>query len=570
MATRAQLSAKQIKETGAHYTPPELAEFLAANVAFALKKKDTYRVLDPACGDGQLLYSLALALSPQQRRATVFVGMENDSHALEDTRVRIAGLPDAPQLELIHSDFLAWTHSFRKPQMFEQQNGSPHFDAIIANPPYVRTQVLGADSARKLAAAYGLTGRVDLYHAFALAMTDVLAEGGVLGLLCSNRFLSVQSGASLRKDLLESYDLHEVFDLGDTKLFEAAVLPAIVIGTKRTGVKKLQCGFTKIYELHDTSDAKAAEFSNPLAAITARAEGVIKTNERTYVLERGTLSPPADHSEPWRISSPASDLWLASIHSRASKTFADFVEVRVGVKTTADNVFIRDDWETFPDAERPEEELLRPLLSNSVAAQWVPSQSERQPFILYTHTIKNGKRSVINLEAFPRAKRYLEKYREQLTNRRYVIEAGRKWYEIWVPQNPADWKKPKVVFSDISNTPRFFLDRSGSVVDGNCYWFTSDNEDHLYLLLAIANSTFVLRYYDLVCGNKLYAGRRRFITQYVERFPVPNPDSEIARRIICTAKRLCGGEPLTDVEACVATLSRDVWQSFGLSEEIPG
>ena len=41
------------------------------------------------------------------------------------------------------------------------------------------------------------------------------------------------------------------------------------------------------------------------------------------------------------------------------------------------------------------------------------------------------------------------------------------------------------------------------------------------LILAVANSSFAVEFYDAVCGNRLYSGRRRFITQYVKRFPLP-------------------------------------------------
>ena len=65
-------------------------------------------------------------------------------------------------------------------------------------------------------------GRVDLYHAFVKAMTLALREDGILGLLTSNRFLTVQSGSSMRDWLLKNFHLLRLVDLGDTKLFEAA------------------------------------------------------------------------------------------------------------------------------------------------------------------------------------------------------------------------------------------------------------------------------------------------------------------------------------------------------------
>jgi hypothetical protein len=81
-------------------------------------------------------------------------------------------------------------------------------------------------------------------------MTAKLAEGGVLGLLCSNRFLTTKGGHSLRSVLLRHYEVAELWDLGDTKLFGAAVLPAVVVA-RRVAVPSPAAGsFVRIYEDH--------------------------------------------------------------------------------------------------------------------------------------------------------------------------------------------------------------------------------------------------------------------------------------------------------------------------------
>jgi len=561
------LTAKQVKEGGVHYTPPELAQFLASHVASHLPgDQSQLRLLDPACGDGELLQALAMQMPAELRSRSTFFGMESDSIALQHATERLHSVPDI-HFELIETDFLTWTTEFEHSQMFASDNWHQLFDAVISNPPYVRTQVMGGRNAQRLAAQFRITGRVDLYHAFALAMTMVLREGGVLGLLCSNRFLSVQSGATLRRVLLQDYALHDIFDLGDTKLFGAAVLPAIVIGTKGK-TATAECRFTRIYEDHDPND-KGKAFPTVLNDIVSGADGVVRVSDRVFQIERGHLADPANLAEPWRVSSPEQEAWLANLRRRAPRTFADLVNIRVGVKTTADNVFIREDWSELPKEMQPESEVLFPLASNWVAEQWWPRETARGVKILYTHTTKNGKRVPIDLEQFPRAANYLESQRVQLEGRKYVIEAGRCWYEIWVPQQPSEWRKPKAVFPDISPTPKFFLDETGSIVDGNCYWFTAQEREHLYLLLAIANSTFILKFYDMVCGNKLYASRRRFITQYVERFPVPDPDSAIAERIISKMKSLYALPPHSEQsKVVIAEVDSLVWDTCSLIETI--
>ena len=109
-------------------------------------------------------------------------------------------------------------------------NGPPTpVDIVIANPPYVRTQILGAQKAQALSRAFRLKGRIDLYQVFMVAMTQCLKDNGIIGVITSNRFISTRSGASIRKFIAEQYEIVELIDLGDTKLFEAAVLPAILI-----------------------------------------------------------------------------------------------------------------------------------------------------------------------------------------------------------------------------------------------------------------------------------------------------------------------------------------------------
>jgi len=132
-------------------------------------------------------------------------------------------------------------------------------------------------------------------------------------------------------------------------------------------------------------------------------------------------------------------------------------------------------------------------------------------------------------------------HREQLEKRTYIKKANRNWYEIWVPQNPASWEKTKIVFRDITEHPQFWIDDSKAVVNGDCYWmdFNDDvTEEIIYLVLAIANSTFIEKYYDMKFNNKLYSGKRRFMTQYVEQFPIPYPDSPLAQELISLVKQI--------------------------------
>src|SRR5436305_579100 len=108
MSTLGGLSATEIKRRGAHYTPPELAKFLANRVAARVESNIPLRILDPACGDGQLLEAIAIELPTAIRCHTTLFGMENSPGALQDAEDRLSSDPTFPRFELLHADFLDW------------------------------------------------------------------------------------------------------------------------------------------------------------------------------------------------------------------------------------------------------------------------------------------------------------------------------------------------------------------------------------------------------------------------------------------------------------------------------
>ena len=181
-----------------------------------------------------------------------------------------------------------------------------------------------------------------------------------------------------------------------------------------------------------------------------------------------------------------------------------------------------------------------------------------------------GVKRAINLAKYPKTKKYLESHRQELSKRTYVMESGRNWFEIWVPQNPDAWQYPKIVFRDIVEHPVFWADLNGHIVNGDCYWlqFGRDNNiELLWLALAVANSTFIEEFYDHSFNNKLYSGRRRFITQYVEKFPLPDPATDVTKEIIKLTKEIYDLPLETDFTEEERRLNLLVYSAFGVPEK---
>jgi len=524
------------KREGAHYTPEIFSDFISEKILFNAKFGKSIKIVDPAVGDGVLLISLIKILKSHSIHNIDAYGFDTNPTSIKITRKR---------LKEAHPDIVPTLHNKDFLQVCLEKGGLsqdlffsseiPDFDLLIANPPYIRTQVLGAEQAQLLSKNFGLKGRVDIYQAFLVGMKAVLKPDGVAGVIVSNRFLTTKGAGKFREIIHNQYSIKGIWDFGDTKVFEAAVLPAVMILSACNKQNNSNVPFSSVYMASNKSYTE----SLPLVGSQIEAlqhEGVVSSEQGNYLVKNGHLTFESKPSDLWRLHNSESELWLNEVANNTWCSFKDIGKIRVGVKTTADNVFIRSDWKREVGYEP---ELLLPLTTHHVAGRFRCSEKAKKE-ILYTHKIVDGKRHIYNIDEYPLSKKYLEDNKEQLAGRKYV-KANRKWFEIWVPQNPSFWKKPKIIFRDITERPTFWMDKEGTIVNGDCYWMLRDNDDTpdniLWLVLAVANSRFIEDFYDIKFQNKLYSKRRRFITQYVEQFPIPDPNLKESKKIMSLAEQ---------------------------------
>jgi adenine-specific DNA-methyltransferase len=561
----------QQKSDGTTYTPTVFAHFVAQQMLRVadLPKNGKIRILDPACGDGALLEALVKGFSVSFRKRVEMIGYDTDSRAIQIASERLK--KKFPDLNTCfeQKDFLDHVLNLKGGgDLFSNAEVQELFHLVIANPPYVRTQIMGAQQAQQLAQSFGLNGRVDLYYPFLFGISQVLAENGVAGVITSNRFMTTKSGQAVRKAMLTRFRILHAWDLGDTKLFDAAVLPSVLLARGTVGLQQPHTHGIAYSSIYETKDAAIATATDALSALAAENDTVIAIPDgRRFRIRHGALNNGGDPEGIWRVATNATDHWLATVEANTWGTFRRIGKIKVGVKSTADKVFIRNDWSDLPSG-RPE--LLRALITRKCARRFkadVPVNSKDIKEILYPHEVTKNGRAAIDLNLYPKAASYLEEHRGVLEARSYLIEAGRNWYELWVPQDPSAWALPKLVFPDIADKPIFWIDMNGGIVNGECYWLQCENNDEqdlLWLALAVANSTFIEVFYDHRFNNKLYAGRRRYITQYVELFPLPNPLSDEAIAIIALAKEIYAKLPSREADQLALDLDERIWRIFGL------
>ncbi|MFE3837269.1 N-6 DNA methylase [Pseudogemmobacter sonorensis] len=170
---------------GQFFTPPACADMMADWIAAARPR----RVLDPALGTGVLARAVAARL-PGAR----VTGCEIDPRIAHAARRAIALAGGGAAIEIRAQDF------FDLPP-------DESFDAIIANPPYLRPQDL-PDAARHIArvakaSGLGLSGSTNAYGLFLLDCCRRLAPGGRLAFLIPAEWSNSNFGGPIRDHLLD-------------------------------------------------------------------------------------------------------------------------------------------------------------------------------------------------------------------------------------------------------------------------------------------------------------------------------------------------------------------------------
>ena len=250
------------KTNGVVYTPKVLADYVARKVTElylgdypSSKFSDTVRVLDPACGKGELLESIwhSLMDSTSSHNCvanSMLFGVDIDKHALDFTYKRITGLSSklksiAPRLQVLNTNALfpfnsatshqGWTRVKRK---FHTISG---FDIIIANPPW------GADISEhrhKLCPSeFSLfRGQFDSSDLFLESAIANLRSGGYLAFIVPDSLFS-QEREPLRKLLLKKTEIRFIGRLGEKFFCNINRACAVIICKKdsRKSKRKVQC-----------------------------------------------------------------------------------------------------------------------------------------------------------------------------------------------------------------------------------------------------------------------------------------------------------------------------------------
>lgn len=509
--------------SGQVYTPPHLVQFVLELSGFFMEETPEATLLDPACGAGAFLrgavFRLAHGLviegldlatphghsSLLRRIESTIFGMDIDASAcaLARTAVREAVLQLSPgwlpeqffEANVVVGDFLLGPGGEK---LAPAANGG--FSYVVGNPPYVgATRIDPAYKASLRLRYQTATGRLDLYTLFMERAVDLLQAGGKLAFITPNKYLMSQSAAPLRGLLSRTGALVKLASFRSHKVFEgAATVPCVTVfekGRSGTDTEVLECG------------------ERP------SAEGKIPVFKRTV------LHAPRGKG-PWHVGSPALLGLAERIKGRHLPLAAFASRISAGIATGLDEVFVR------PKAQLDiETELIVPVARGRDLGAFRVDYGELA--MLLPYRFSHGQAELIQLDDYPRAKRFLAPHAEALRNRHCVRVWQKAWWDV---HDPVGWdlaRMEKILVPDVAASNRFAVDGGRVYPLHSAYYILPKGVDSGYLA-GVLNSKpieFLVRLLAPVVKD----GFSRYRKQFLAQLPVPRGDGDVHRRMAAAA-----------------------------------
>jgi type I restriction-modification system DNA methylase subunit len=530
---KARGKAKKALEAPAEYVLEELTEpekkALTDFWGAWLAELETIRILDPACGSGAFLLEAFDQMFNEYRKAdghftelggkTLFdirrailehnlFGVDLNEAAEEGKKLTSLdhnfrhgnSVVNDPA---VHPDAFDWHAEF--PEVFAEGG----FDVVLGNPPYVRQEWIKEYKAhfeKRFPAVY--SGTADLYVYFYALGHELLKPGGRLGFISSNSFARAGFAGPLRKFLTTECRMEKYIDLGDTVTFSDAkdVYPAIVVLSK----------------------AKNEPTPSVLHALRFKREDRGEDIEELLETRGIEVATNTLDSGGWRMDA-ADVVALGAKVRNTGRTLASYPNgaMFVGVKTALNQAFVIDDAkrQELIESDPRSAELIKPFVQGTNLREWHINDSGEYLLAMKSSENKDwpwsteGTSHEMEFEAaYPAVYAHLCQYREACIKR---SDQGRFWWELRSCSYWNAFEQPKIIWPDITKSPRFSMDTERRYLGNTGYIIPGGD----YYLLGVLNSQaiwFALTSISIPFGERAGEFRYRLIAQYMEKLPIPD------------------------------------------------
>ncbi|WQR94874.1 class I SAM-dependent DNA methyltransferase [Helicobacter pylori] len=452
----------------------------------------------------------------------------------------------------------AFEWRFEFPEVLDDEGDFLGFDCIIGNPPYIRQEQI-KDLKPLLQKQYQdfYNSTADIYTYFFALAYHLLKEKGFSAFITSNKYARAKYGTKLRELLLKKTTLVSYMELNALKVFESAAVDTSIMNfIKQPPLKE------SVFDYYEPTPNDKENLKNTPSFLMR--QNALSTE--SFIFANTTLLDLRDKIES--VGTPLKD-WD--------------IQINYGIKTGANEAFIitTEKREEILNACKTQEErerteaLIKPILRGKDIKRY--SYEWAHLWVINTH---NGYTSAfkskippIDIEKYPATKAHLDSYWDTIATR---SDQGDTPYNLRNCAYLEDFEKEKIVYGEIVQEPRFYLD------NGECelgYFYAEATSfiltgEHLRYLLGMLHSKLItFAFKTFYAGGGLGESGYRYKKAFIERLPIPKiteKNQELARKITDSAKQILAlkeKDPKANTQELEKEIDALVYQLYNLTDE---
>lgn len=459
----------------------------------------------------------------------------------------------------------AFEWRFEFPEVLDDEGNFLGFDCIIGNPPYIRQEHI-KDLKPLLQKQYQdfYNSSSDIYTYFFALAFNLLKEKGFNAFITSNKYARAKYGAKLRELLLKKTTIISYMELNALKVFESATVDTSIISfIKQAPLKE------SVFNYYEPTENDKENLKNTPSLLMK--QNALQTE--SFIFANTTLLDLRDKME--NIGTPLKD-WG--------------IQINYGIKTGCNEAFIiptekRDEiLKNCDDAQKDEKgmserertiELIKPILRGKDIKRY--SYEWADLWVINTH---NGYTSAfkskippIDIEKYPATKAHLDSHHDAITTR---SDQGDTPYNLRNCAYLEDFEKEKIVYGEIVQEPRFYLDNGECELGGFYAEATSFilTGEHLRYLLGMLHSKLItFAFKTFYAGGGLGESGYRYKKAFIERLPIPkitHKNQELADKITALVEQILQAkakDPRANTQELEKEIDALVYQLYNLTDE---
>ncbi|WP_187919285.1 class I SAM-dependent DNA methyltransferase [Helicobacter pylori] len=474
---------------------------------------------------------------------------------------------------LRNSKALEWRFEF--PEVLDDEGNFLGFDCIIGNPPYIRQEHI-KDLKPLLQKQYQdfYNSTADIYTYFFALSYHLLKEKGFSAFITSNKYARAKYGAKLRELLLQKTTLVSYMELNALKVFESAAVDTSIMNFIKQMPPK-----ESVFDYYEPTPNDKENLKNTPSLLMK--QNALSTE--SFIFANATLLDLRDKIES--IGTPLKD-WDIQINygikTGANESFIIPTEKRDAILKNCDDT--QKDERGMSERERTKE-LIKPILRGKDIKRYSYEWADLWVIFIPWHFPNTGSpKSMEKNEQdfsihYPIIYAHLLSHKDKLLKRN-KDETGKRyeWYclQRWAANYLQDFEKEKIVYGEIVQEPRFYLDNGecglgGFYAEATSFILTGE---HLCYLLGMLHSKLItFAFKTFYAGGGLGESGYRYKKAFIERLPIPQitkSNKPTADKITALVEQILQAkekDPKANTQELEKEIDALVYQLYNLTNE---